>query len=298
MTARARHRCADVHGGQCSRLELADEPTVKTCRPEPDRQDQPHQEAPPSLQGSDPTKIYRWHPCKERHTSWLDLGRCLWAHGTVAGDGPYAAASCGCRDVVLYPTIDQAWARKRDLDRDGCRPRCYQRHDVILISGATANSRPSAGVTSRATTPAASPSISRIGDQWKGPRCGRPRTNGDPCRRPAGWGADPGERFCRDHGGSVAARHAEKERLVDVALVFAQLTEKARTTALTVEEREQAEAAARELVGARVGCRGYSLPSLLAGLLGPPVFEVSGSPARWLGLLIAELSRRSGGEAS
>ncbi|MEV7387197.1 hypothetical protein [Streptomyces sp. NPDC091215] len=226
-------------------------------------------------------KIYRWHPCAERHTSWLDLGHCLWAHGTVTGDGPYAAADCGCHDVILYPTIDQARARKRDLDRDGCRPKCYRRHLVILIEGALGNGKPPAGVTRTAVPPSKG---SPEDDKSMGSRCGRPRTNGQPCHRPAGWGADPGEQHCRDHGGSVTARLAEKERLVEAAVTFARLSVKARTTPLTVEELEQAEAVARDLLGAHAARRGFTLPDVLGSPFRSPVFEVAGSVDWWLGL--------------
>jgi hypothetical protein len=238
-------------------------------------------------------KHYRWHPCEDRHTTWQDLGRCIWAHGHVTGDGPYATATCGARVVVLYATVDQARARKRSLDREGCRAKCYRRHYVILIEGALHNGKSSAPVTRLATTPAA-PSPEQ-------PICGRPRTNGEPCHRPPGWGADPGEKHCVDHGGSVTARTAEKERLADQALVFARLAERARTTPLTAEEQQQAEAAVRDVLGARGGRRGSSEAALavLAGWpLRLPALEVSGLEPRSLGLLIAELLRGSAGVVS
>lgn len=234
-------------------------------------------------------KLYRWHPCGDRHTTWLDLGRCIWAHGNVTGDGPYAAASCGGRDVVLYPTVEQARARKRSLDRDGCRPRCYRRHYVILIEGALDNGKPPAA--GRATTPAAPPPT-KPKPKPVGPVCGQPRTNGQPCGRRAGWGADPGEKHCRDHGGSVTKRLAEKERAVEEALAFAKGLEAGRTRLL------DGDAIAEAVLEGRQDCAGSSAEPLAGWPFCRPVPEVAGLPGRSLGLLVALLLyRRLDGEA-
>ncbi|MFK0154620.1 hypothetical protein ACIQVK_21415 [Streptomyces sp. NPDC090493] len=238
------------------------------------------------------TKQYRWHPCVERHTTWLDLACCIWPRGSVAGDGPFAATSCGARDIVLYPTVEQARARKRSLDRDGCRPRCHRHHEVILIEGALHNGKPPATPAPAAITPAAPrPSTGRKeSGRSMGARCGRPRTDGQPCGRPAGWGADAGEEWCRDHGGSTAARKAEEERLVAQALVFAELVEKARTGPLTAEEEQQAQSAAQVVLGARERRRGASaarLPVSAGGALGSLAVEVHGFDARSLRLFLA-----------
>ncbi|MET9083746.1 hypothetical protein ABZX77_17935 [Streptomyces sp. NPDC004237] len=249
------------------------------------------------------TKTYRWHPCGDRHTTWLDLASCIWAHGSVAGDGPFAATSCGARDIVLYPTMEQARARKSTLDRDGCRPRCHRHHEVILIEGALHNGKPPATPAPAAITPAAPRPFTGRKESGRsmGAHCGRPRTDGQPCQRPSGWGADVGEKHCRDHGGSTAARRAEEERLVEQALTLAKLVEKARTGPLTAEEEQQAQAAAQVVLGARSRRRGASaarLPISAGGALWPAAFEVRGFGVRSLGLFLAlrsEASNRGGG---
>ncbi|MFJ8349734.1 hypothetical protein ACIQ9J_25900 [Streptomyces sp. NPDC094153] len=236
-------------------------------------------------------KIYRRHNCSDRHTTWLDLARCIWPHATIDGDGRYGAAACGARTVALYASPEQARARKRGYDRDGCRPTCHQHHNVVALDPDAEPKTPRAATHS--TTQAAVPPPPRPATlgrpEAEAPICGQPRTNGEPCRRPAGWGADPGEKHCRDHGGSTAARRAEAERLVEQALVFARLSEKACTTPLTAEEQLQFEAAARDVLGAGKVRRG-SLPR-------GPVLEVPGLVHGSLRLPVAELSQRLGGEA-
>ncbi|MFJ5155759.1 hypothetical protein ACIQCF_30145 [Streptomyces sp. NPDC088353] len=235
-------------------------------------------------------KIYRRHNCSDRHTTWLDLARCIWPHATIDGDDRYGAVACGARTVTLYATPAQAQARKRGYDRDGCRPTCHQHHNVVALDPNAEPKVPRA--TTRSTTQAAVPLPPRPATrpEPEAPICGRPRTNGEPCRRPAGWGADPGEKHCRDHGGSTAVRRAEAERLVEQALAFARLSAKACTTPLTAEEQLQFEAAARDVLGAGEGRRG----SLPVG----PVLEVPGLVRGSLGFLVAELFRRLGGEGS
>lgn len=56
----------------------------------------------------------------------------------------------------------------------------------------------------------------------------------------------------------MVERRAEAERIAERALVFAQLSEKARTTGLTAEEQQEAEAAARDVLTARGRRRGIS----------------------------------------
>lgn len=226
-------------------------------------------------------KVYRFHPCGHPHPSWPALAACIWPHATVTGDGPYAAASCGARAITLYPDAEAAQARTRGYDRDGCRPRCHRHHHVIDVASARPHARPPKAttgvITCRATTPAAAPTR---------PICGRPRTNGEPCRRPPGWGADtPGTGPCRDHGGSISARLAAKEHLVQQALTFAQLAEKARTAPLTAAELRQAEACARDVLTAHRARRGSA-----------PVLEVAALGLRSLGLLAS--ASTPGGEAS
>lgn len=163
-------------------------------------------------------KIYRFHRCEDQHPAWADLAACIWSHAAIDGDGRYGAVACGAHTVTLYATIDQAQAHTHGYDRDGCRPGCYGRHTVADLGHARDNARPpkcTRTVTRLATTPVPPP------PKPDRPTCGRPRTNGQPCRRPAGWGADPGEIACRDHGGSITQRLAEKERRVDQALAFA-----------------------------------------------------------------------------
>ncbi|MFF4823134.1 hypothetical protein ACFY20_08865 [Streptomyces sp. NPDC001312] len=247
-------------------------------------------------------KVYRRHNCQTRHTTWPDLARCIWPHATIDGDGRYGAVACGARAVTLYATPELAQARKHGFDRDGCRPKCHRHHNVVALDPDAEPKVPRAATRSatQAAAPTPSQPASRPRPKPEAPICGRPRTNGEPCLRSAGWGADPGESACRDHGGSTVKRRAEAERLVEQALTFARLAEKARTTPLTAEERLQIEAAARDVLAARNGRRGISSGELSA--LGgwpvcPPVVEVAGSAGGSLGLLIAELSRRLGGEA-
>lgn len=244
-------------------------------------------------------KIYRKHNCADRHTSWPSLAACIWPRATITGDGPFASTTCGARVVTLYEAQRQAEARKASLDCDSCRPGCHQHHYVVTIAHVHENTKPpkpASAATRRATTPAAPPP-----PKPEKSICGRPRTNGQPCHRPSGWGADPGERHCRDHGGSITERTAEKERLVEQALVFVRLAEKARGTLLTPEEQQQAEAAARDVLGARTGRRGASeaAVSALAGWPpGSPCLEVPDLAWRPLGFLFAELLRRPAGEVS
>ncbi|MFD9651734.1 hypothetical protein [Streptomyces mirabilis] len=207
-------------------------------------------------------KVYRYHPCADRHTSWPSLAACIWPHAAVDGDGQYSAVTCGALAVTLFASLGQARARTYSHDRDGCRPGCYRRHSVIALDPDAA---PQAAP--RPTPLAASPAAPEA------PVCGKPRTNGQPCRRPAGWGADPGEKQCRDHGGSTSARLAEKERQVDQALAFAQFAQKARTCELTADEERQLEAAARSVFKGR----GRAVTA--------PVVEVPGLSAWWLGFL-------------
>ncbi|MFF7884313.1 hypothetical protein ACH40F_29160 [Streptomyces sp. NPDC020794] len=78
-------------------------------------------------------KTYRRHNCQTRHTTWGDLAHCTWLGATVLGDGPYAAIACRAEAVTLYPTHEQAAARRQAHDRDGCGPACGRRHDVVLL---------------------------------------------------------------------------------------------------------------------------------------------------------------------
>ncbi|MFE2684039.1 hypothetical protein [Streptomyces mirabilis] len=228
-------------------------------------------------------KVYKFHPCADRHTSWPSLAACIWSHATVDGDGPFAAASCGARAITLYADPGQAQARKRGYDRDGCRPKCHRHHNVIAIAPAAQTSKPPkpvATVTPCATTPAVPPLPKPVQ-----PICGRPRANGQRCHRPAGWGADPGQPWCRDHGGSTVERRAEKERLVEQALTFARLSEKARTAPLTAEEQVQAEAAAQAVFRSRRVRQSASLKRLPGWPSGTPLLEVPELSAGLLGLL-------------
>lgn len=239
-------------------------------------------------------KAYTRHNCQSRHTTWPDLAACVWPHARIVGDGQYAAVSCGAHVVTLFATASQARARKYDFDRDGCRDRCYQRHKVVALdpnAQPTEPRKPTSPVTRLATTLAAPPP-----PKPERPICGQPRTNGEPCRRPQGWGADPGQEHCRDHGGSTVQRQAEAERLVEQALVFARLAEKARTEPLTVEEQARAETAARDVLMARQGRRGSSPKGLSGWPFRSPFPEVSGLAHQSLGLLVAEVVRRLGGE--
>ncbi len=222
-------------------------------------------------------KIYRFHPCGDQHPSWSSLAACAWPHATVDGDGPYAAASCGARVITLYATEGQAQVRKSDYDRDSCRPRCHHHHHVIDLTSARDNGKPP-----NSTTAPTRRAMRRASPQPATPTCGRPRTNGNPCRQPAGCGTDtPGTGPCHLHGGSITERLAAKERLVDQALAFAQL----------VEGSHGVQNALDRLMG--------SIPGGSADDDGvAPVLEVDDSTSGSLGFLAAQVLRRLGGEAS
>lgn len=80
-------------------------------------------------------------------------------------------------------------------------------------------------------------------------RCGRPRTDGQPCRQWAGAGTDsPGSGPCAAHGGPTVQKAAEARRLVEQAETVARLAAKARQAPLTPRERVEGLTALRDLV--------------------------------------------------
>ncbi|MFE7856023.1 hypothetical protein [Streptomyces sp. NPDC057403] len=233
-------------------------------------------------------KVYNRHHCPNPHTTWPSLAACMWPHARIIGDGQYAALSCGARVATLFRTADQARARKYDFDRDGCRDRCYGRHQAIELSanpepGERRKPSPSGPYT---PTPRAEDAAAT------GPRCGRPRTNGLPCQRPPGWGADPGEKYCKDHGGSTALRTAEAERMADQAETFVRLTAKARTRPLTAREQAQLERAARDVLPALKTRRSAAVLGLAGLSLDGSMPEVPRSAVGSLGLAAARLFLR------
>ncbi|MER6351244.1 hypothetical protein ABT186_05180 [Streptomyces sp. NPDC001634] len=152
-------------------------------------------------------------------------------------------------EALLY--VGDSW---RDVDVRPLALQLRQARKVTLVGHRGSACRPARGALgwawtelARAARASRPPALPQAPPQV----CGRPKTDGQPCRRPAGWGADPGEEACRDHGGSTALQEAEAERVADQALTFARLTTKARTTPLTPQEQLQAATAIRDVLEAR-----------------------------------------------
>jgi len=243
-----------------------------------------------------PMKVYYQHRCRGRHTTWSGLAACVWPRAVIYGDGQFAAVACRRHTVTLYASLVEAQARKRGLDRDGCRGDCQHRHEVIALDPAQPDARPPDAVDCRPAAPASPPSTTPGDDDPSmGSRCGRPRVNGKPCMRPQGWGADPGEKYCMDHGGSTARRTAEAARVADCAETFVRLAAKARAGALTDTEQVECEAAARDVLTAR-GRRSPSGEASADAAVCPPVPRVAGLPVESLGLVAARLFLEAGGE--
>ena len=84
-------------------------------------------------------KVFSRHSCHRAHRSYPTLARCVWRRAEwVTGAGPYATlARCRVLTVQLHPTLAEAEAAKRVIDRSGCGGRCPctgAGHEIVRLA--------------------------------------------------------------------------------------------------------------------------------------------------------------------
>ena|SRR5665213_2803493 len=89
------------------------------------------------------TPAVRCRRCGKRHQSWRTVAACRWPRAIwIAGSAPdagrcFASVSlCGGEGqttVILYPSLAEALAAKRLIDRLACGGRCIRLHSVVEV---------------------------------------------------------------------------------------------------------------------------------------------------------------------
>ena len=83
-------------------------------------------------------KIYRRHYCGSAHRYYRTAAACIWRKALwISGDGPYALlAWCGDLTISLHPTRARAEATMIGLADKACGSRCYNEHELIILTPA------------------------------------------------------------------------------------------------------------------------------------------------------------------
>lgn len=76
------------------------------------------------------------HHCDHLHRTERAFVRCAFRPRIrVAGEGPFAVlATCDLPSVVLHETFEQAVVTMGNLNRNGCGPRCRDRHEYARVT--------------------------------------------------------------------------------------------------------------------------------------------------------------------